>query len=548
MNALTRRSLLALPFIASATDRPHSRSTVYSTRGIVSTSHVLASQAGAQILARGGSALDAALAANLALSALEPMMCGPGGDFFLLYHEARTGKLHGLNASGPAPRALSPQSLARLGLNSIPTAGIHAVTVPGAVDGWHQAHARFGKLKWADLFSAAIEFAEAHPVHDVIAGHWPEERPSPDPEFTKLFLPVPKPGQIFRNPALARLLKALAAGGRDEFYSGSIAQAILATNRKRGGMIAADDLSSYQAEWVEPISTSYRAARVYELPPNGQGLAALLMLNIMSRFEPAPQGPSSDEEWHKRIEAMKLAYADVAATVSDPKHLRIPVEKMLSAEHAGERARLIQPGKASCAVQAAPLITTPDTTYLSVVDRDGNIASWIQSISWLWGSGVPVEGFGFLLHNRGASFTLQPGHPNVLAPGKRPFHTIIPGLLEHNGWRAAFGIMGGPNQPLAHAQWVSNRVDFGMDFQAALDAPRFTKASAAGCDVKVENRLPAATLQGLSKRGHMLDIRAAYSTTMGRGAVAAFEQTSGLKAAASDPRSDGEAIPEPAVY
>lgn len=548
MKALTRRSLFALPYFASATDRPYSRSTVYSTRGIVSTSHVLASQAGAQILARGGSALDAALAANLALSAVEPMMCGPGGDFFLLYHEARSGKLHGLNASGPAPRALSPQTLARLGLNSMPTAGIHAVTVPGAVDGWWRAHSRFGKLKWPELFAAAIDLAEAHPVHEVIAGHWPEERPSPDPDFARLFLPAPKAGQIFRNREMARFFKTLAAGGRDEFYSGAIAAAILATSRKRGGSMAAEDLSGYQSEWVEPISTDYRGAKVYELPPNGQGLAALVMLNIMSRFEPAAQGPASAEEWHKRIESMKLAYADVAATVSDPRHLRIPVLRMLSAEHAAERAKLIQPGKANCGVVAADLISTPDTTYLSVVDREGNIASWIQSISWLWGSGVPVEGFGFLLHNRGASFTLQPGHPNVLAPGKRPFHTIIPGVLEHNGWRAAFGIMGGPNQPLAHAQWVSNAVDFGMDFQAALDAPRFTKATASGCDVRVENRLPAATLEGLSRRGHTLDIRAAYSTTMGRGAVAAFEQSSGLKAAAADPRSDGEAIPEPAAY
>jgi gamma-glutamyltranspeptidase/glutathione hydrolase len=269
------------------------------------------------------------------------------------------------------------------------------------------------------------------------------------------------------------------------------------------------------------------------------------MLNIMGEFEPAREGAQSPEEWHKRIEAMKLAYADVAATVSDPKHMRIPVGKMLSKEHSASRAKLIQASKANCAVRASDLVTTPDTTYLAVADREGNIASWIQSVSWLWGSGVPVDGFGFVLHNRGSSFTLQPGHPNVLQPGKRPFHTIIPGFLEYDGWRAAFGIMGGPNQPLAHAQYVSNLVDFRMDFQGALDAPRFTKASAQGCDVKVENRLPAATLEGLSKRGHMLDVRAAYSTTMGRGAAAAVQSSTGMKAGAADPRSDGAAIPEP---
>lgn len=535
---------MATPMFAAAADRPHSRSTVYSSKGIVSTSHVLASQAGAQALARGGSALDAALAANLALSAVEPMMCGPGGDLFLIYYEAGTGRLHGLNASGPAPRGLSIQALTKLGMKSMPRSGIHSVTVPGAVDGWHRAHARFGRLQWADLFPAAIDLAEAHPVHEIIADHWPDERVSEDPESAKLFLPAPKTGQVFKNPALARFFKTLAAGGREAFYRGEIAAAILATSRKRGGTLSAEDLAAFESEWVEPISTSYRNARVYELPPNGQGLAALVMLNIMGQFPPAREGALSAEEWHKRIEAMKLAYADVAATVTDPKHFRAPVAKMLSREHAAARAKLIQPGQANCSVKAADLITTPDTTYLAAVDRDGNIASWIQSISWLWGSGVPVEGFGFPLQNRGASFTLDPGHPNVLMPGKRTFHTIIPGFLEFDGWRAAFGIMGGPNQPLAHAQYVSNIVDFGMDFQAALDAPRFTKASAAGCEVRVENRLPAATLEGLSQRGHLLDIRAAYSTTMGRGAAAAHSAT-GLKAAACDPRSDGAAVPEP---
>jgi gamma-glutamyltranspeptidase/glutathione hydrolase len=544
MTALTRRTFLAMPVFAAAAERPHSRSTVYSNKGIVSTSHVLASQAGAQALARGGSALDAALAANLALSAVEPMMCGPGGDFFLIYFEAATGKLHGLNASGPAPRGLSIQALTRLGMKSMPRSGIHSVTVPGAVDGWHRAHARFGRLEWADLFPAAIDLAEAHPVHEIIADHWPDERAAEDPDSAKLFLPAPKTGQVFKNPALARFFKTLAAGGRDAFYKGEIAAAILATSRKRGGTLAAEDLASFESEWVEPISTTYRNARVYELPPNGQGLAALLMLNIMGQFPPARQGALSAEEWHTRIEAMKLAYADVAATVTDPRHFRVPVAKMLSPEHARSRAGLIQPGKANCAVNAAELIASPDTTYLAAVDRGGNVASWIQSISALWGSGVPVEDFGFPLQNRGASFTLEPGHPNVLAPGKRTFHTIIPGFIEYDGWRAAFGIMGGPNQPLAHAQFVSNMVDFGMDFQAALDAPRFTKAAAAGCDVRVENRLPAATLEGLSRRGHLLDIRAAYSTTMGRGAAAAAHSSSGLKAAACDPRSDGAAVPE----
>lgn len=545
MTALTRRTFLAMPTFAVAADRPHSRSTVYSSKGIVSTSHVLASQAGAQTLARGGSALDAALAANLALSAVEPMMCGPGGDFFLIYYEAGTGRLHGLNASGSAPRGLSIRALTKLGIKSMPRSGIHSVTVPGAVDGWHRAHARFGRLKWADLFPAAIDLAEAHPVHEIIADHWPDERVSEDPDSVKLFLPAPKTGQVFRNPKLARFFKTLAAGGRDAFYNGEIAAAILATSRKRGGTLTAEDLAAFEAEWVEPISAIYRKAKVYELPPNGQGLAALVMLNIMGQFPPAREGALSAEEWHKRIEAMKLAYADVAATVTDPKHFRVPVAKMLSSGHAAARAGLIQPGKANCAVKAAQLISSPDTTYLAAVDREGNIASWIQSISALWGSGVPVEDFGFPLQNRGASFTLEPGHPNVLMPGKRTFHTIIPGFLEYDGWRAAFGIMGGPNQPLAHAQYVSNIVDFGMDFQAALDAPRFTKASATGCDLRVENRLPAATLEGLSQRGHLLDIRAAYSTTMGRGAAAAAHSASGLKAAACDPRSDGAAVPEP---
>jgi gamma-glutamyltranspeptidase/glutathione hydrolase len=366
------------------------------------------------------------------------------------------------------------------------------------------------------------------------------------PESARLFLPGGKPpevGQLFRNPDMAHAFRILADKGPGAFYEGEIAAAILKTSQRLGGTMTAQDLASYSAEWMQPISIDYRGWRVYEMPPNGQGLAALEMLNLMQESPALPDGPWGAAEIHKRIEAMKLAYADVHRYDADPRTYHVPVEELLSAAYARKRAAPISPDKANCEVtNGDPL--AGDTTYLTVVDREGNIASWIQSIFSGFGSGVVVDGMGFMLQNRGGGFTLDPKSPNVLAGGKRPFHTIIPGFMEKGDLHMGFGIMGGANQPLAHAQFVSNVVDYGMNIQAALEAPRFFKGEASGCAVSIESRVPEAALQQLSARGHEIRIRRWYTQEMGRGQAILHDSATGINYAASDPRADGEAVPE----
>ncbi|MGH9632019.1 MAG: gamma-glutamyltransferase family protein, partial [Bryobacteraceae bacterium] len=417
--------------------RNYGRSVVATPAGVVATSQVAASQAGAQILARGGSAVDAAIAANAVLAVTEPMMNGPGGDLFALYWDAKTGRLQGLNASGPAPRALTPEFLAKAGHKEMPKDGIHSVTVPGAVDGWSKLHARYGKLPWKDLFQYAIAYAEeGFPVGESIQFFWTEteavDKLRKSKESARVFLPSGKPpdaGTMYCNPGLARAFRILAEKGTESFYKGKIAEAILATSRELGGTLAAEDLVSFSSEWVDPISAEYRGWRVYELPPNGQGMAALEMLNIMEALPTAPEGHDSAAEIHRRIESMKLAYSDLKRFNGDPKYSDIPVNALISDQYARERAKLIDARKANCEV-AAGVPLSGDTVYLAVADREGNTISLIQSISATFGSGVAVSGMGFLLHNRGSLFTLEPKHPNVLAGGKRPFHTIIPAFMR----------------------------------------------------------------------------------------------------------------------
>ncbi len=532
--------------------RNYGRSVVISREGIAATSQVLASQTGAQILARGGSAVDAAIASNAVLGVTEPMMTGLGGDLFVMYWDAKTGKLTGLNASGPAPRALSPAFLAQHDIKSMPQNGIHSVTVPGAVEGWYRMHQRFGKLPWKDLFQDAIAFAEqGFPVYEGAREVWasPEvvKELEANAESKRVFLPggkAPRTGELFKNPEMARALRLVAEEGPDAFYKGAIAAAILKTSEHLGGTMTAQDLASYSSEWVEPLSIDYRGWRVYELPPNGQGMAALEMLNIMETSPPSPLGAFSAPELHERIEAMKLAYSDVHAYVADPRVQDVPVDQLLSKEYARKRAAQIDPNRANCEVKAGDPVAS-NTTYLTVVDKDGNIASWIQSLYSAFGSRVTVEGMGFSLQNRGAGFTLDPKHPNVLAGGKRPFHTIIPAFMEKGDEHIGFGIMGGAVQPMAHAQFVSNYVDYGMNLQEALEAPRFFKSNAPGCDVYIESRVPEQTLQQLSERGHQIRIGREYVETMGRGQAILHNSKTGTNYAASDPRADGAAIPEP---
>lgn len=543
-SALALLTIMGFTF-ADGQDRDHARSMVMTRTGVVATSQVLASQTGAQVLARGGSAVDAAIAANAVLGVVEPAMCGIGGDLFVLMREARTGKLVGLNSSGFAPAKLTPEEMGKRGLNAMPDLGPLGVTVPGAVRGWEAMHRKYGKLPWGSLFDDAIRYAEdGFPLQEEISDSWNSKRLEHDPNSRKVFAAGLKAGDLFRNPGLAKALRVIAAQGADGYYKGEVGQAIAGTLRRQGGVMEAEDLAAFQPEWVDPISTDYRGWKVSQLPPNGQGLAALLMLNILEQFKPSQNGPYGAEEIHKRIEAMKLAYADTARYVADPRFSKVPVRELLRKDYAAQRAALIDMTKANCAVEYGVPPQT-DTTYLSVADREGNVVSWIQSVYQAWGSGVLVDGYGFHLHNRGSGFTLDPAHPNVLSPRKRPFHTIIPGFLQKDDDQIAFGIMGGANQPLAHAQFVSNIVDYGMNLQAALEAPRWTKAKAPGCEVRIESRAGAETVQALKKLGHEVETRGAHSDTMGRGNVARYNTKTKLITGASDSRADGAAIPEP---
>ncbi len=543
---------VAVSFFALSQERWQARSMVISTDGIAATSQTLASQAAAQILARGGSAVDAAITANAVLSVVEPMMCGIGGDMFAIHWDAKQNKLTGINASGPTPKGLSVEWLKSHGHWSMPSSGIHTVSVPGAVDGWSKMHKKFGKLPWRDLFQPAIFLARSgFPVTEIIQYDWAHtvSKLEADPNARQVFLingKAPEVGQIFRNPQLASALELIANNGPEAFYKGPIAQSLLKTSKRLGGALAASDLSSYQSEWIDPISTTYRDWKVYEMPPSSQGIAALMMLNIMEKFR--IEDPGSADAWHFKIEAQKLAYQDLRAFNADPRVVKVPAKSMLSKTYANERAKLIDPAKATCSQSPGEPDKISHTIYLSVVDREGNIVSWIQSISDLWGSGVVVDDYGFELHDRAGGFTFEPQHPNVLAPGKRPFHTIIPGFMEKNGQKIGFGIMRGSNQALAHAQFVSNVADHGMNIQAALEAPRFTRQTLGGCDVLIENRVPAETREELTKRGHYLDVRGEYSGLMGGGQAVMTDTKSKVHYGASSPRKDGAAIPEPVDF
>jgi gamma-glutamyltranspeptidase/glutathione hydrolase len=534
---------------ASAQDRSYGRSMVVTPYGIVATSYVQASQAGARILEHGGSAIDAGIAANAVLGVAEPMMNGIGGDLFAIYWDAKTGKLYGLNASGWAPQALTIDHLEAKGIRTMPQSGIDSVTVPGAVDGWTKLHDRFGKLAWSELFQPAIFYAgHGYPVPEMSHAYWEGAAPdlAPYPESQRVYLPggkAPAIGQLFRNPDLAHALTIIAGQGEAGFYKGDIAQAILKTSSELGGTMTANDLSQYSAEWVEPISTKYRDWTVYELPPNGDGMAALEMLNIMENFKPSADGPLSAAELHTRIEAMKLAYADVKAYDGDPRFGSIPVTQLISKPFAAKRAALINPDKANCEVAPGALAGS-DTTYLSVVDREGNILSLIQSNYAAFGSDVTVKGMGFVLQDRGGLFSVDRKSPDALAGHKRPFHTIIPAFMEHADQHIGFGIMGGMNQPLAHAQFVSNVVDYHMNIQAAMEEARFTVSRKLGCHIVIESRVPPSSLEKLGAMGHVLDVRKEYSSAMGRGQAVLHNSTTNINYGASEPRADGAAIPE----
>lgn len=530
------------------------RSVVTTKLGIVAASQPLAAKAGVQVLERGGNAIDAAIAANAVLGLVEPHMNGIGGDLFAIVYEASTGTLHGLNASGWAPTGLTPDFLRSKNLQRMPNNGIWSVTVPGAVAGWEALRSRFGTRAFAELLAPAIWYAEeGFPVTEVIAREWAGSRRklAAEPNAARTYLPggaPPRFGQVFRNPDLAASLRRIAEAGRDGFYKGPTAEAILALSREKGGTMTAADLAEFQPEWVEPIKTTYRGWTVYEIPPNSQGIAALMMLNIMERYPLGEWGFHSTRALHTMIEAKKLAYADMLEYVGDPRLANIPVAQLLSRDFAAKRAALIDHSKAACRVLPAELgelgeAHGGDTIYLTVIDQHGNIVSLIQSIYSSFGSGLVPAGTGFALHNRGALFTLEAGRPNTLAPRKRPLHTIIPAFMEKDGVRIGFGIMGGWNQSQAHAQFVANIADYGMTIQQALEAGRFTKGSFNGCDVSIEALVPAAVRDTLTALGHEIRVVPPRSGTFGWGQVV-MSTPDGVHYGASEPRHDGAAIPQ----
>jgi gamma-glutamyltranspeptidase / glutathione hydrolase len=535
---------------------------VVSRLGIVAAEQPLATQAGTTILAEGGSAADAVIATNAVMGVMEPMMNGVGGDLFSIEWDAKSGKLSGLNASGWAPQKLTISFLHSKGYNHVPELGILSVTVPGCVDGWWKLHQKFGRLPWAKLFQPAIYYAShGFPVPEWDSNYWRQyEGPlTHDPETEKVFLPDGKPpklGQVFRNPEYARALELIAQEGESAFYQGAIAQAILKTSDELGGVIGAADLSQYQAQWVSPISTNYRGWQVYEMPPNGQGMAALEILNIMGQFPLSSYGPLSTNRFHTEMAATNLAFADLFRYLGDPRFVKVPVAGLISKSYARERAKLIQPEHADCnvqpgtppgaAAQAGPSPANPgsDTNYLTAVDRDGNIVSLIQSLAGAFGSGVVVRGFGIILQNRGTGFVLNPQSPDALAPHKRPFHTIIPGFMEKGDLHIGFGIMRGLNQPQAQAQFVSDVADYGMNIQSALEAPRFNKLGRNGCHFVIESRVPAPTRAELTRMGYSLTVKGPFSAWVGGGQAVMHNSATGVNYGASDPRKDGEAIPQ----
>ncbi|HNX48895.1 MAG TPA: gamma-glutamyltransferase [Thermoanaerobaculaceae bacterium] len=522
---LASACLIAASLVLGA-DRPAgwsfaTRSPVLARHGMVAAAHPLAVQVGIDVLKRGGSAVDAAIAVNAALGLMEPVSCGLGGDIYAMVWDRGTGKLWGLNGSGRAPAALTIDKVPPEKDGTIPEYSPYAWTVPGCVDGWIELHKKFGRLPLKDLLAPAIAYArEGVPVPQVIAGSWERSvsRFRDKPGFAEVFLPggrAPREGEPFANPALARTLEIIAAKGRDGFYSGPVAQALVAYSGKVGGFFSMEDLANRHSEWVEPISTTYRGHTVYELPPNGQGLAALEMLNMLEGRDIRAMGRDNPDLWHLLVETKKIAYEDRARYYADPAFAEVPVEGLLDKGYGLKQAARVDMAQAARRLEPGnPALRHGDTTFLVTADSRGQMVSLIQSNYTGFGSGYVVPELGFGIQDRGALFSLKPGHPNALAPGKRPFHTIIPAFLGKDGVPLmAFGVMGGDMQPQGHVQVLLNILDFGMNLQEAGDAPRFYHTGSSeptgtvmedGGILYLESGLPFEVRQELLRRGHRL--------------------------------------------
>jgi len=533
------------------------RSEVIAAHGMVATSQPLATQIGLEILKKGGSAVDAAIAANAALGLMEPTGNGLGGDLFAIVYDAASKKLYGYNGSGRSPRALTLQWFIDNGYTAIPPHGPLPVSVPGAVDGWFALHDRFGKLPMGELLAPAIGYArDGHPVAPLIAWYWQRSVPvlGKWPGFIDQFTidgRAPRAGEIWRNPNLASTLEKIAAGGRDAFYKGEIALAIGEYMARHGGFLSAEDLAAHHGEWVEPVGVDYRGYDVWELPPNTQGITALQMLNILEAYDLKAMGFGSADHLHYLIEAKKLAFEDRARFYADPDAFPPPLDRLLSKTYAAERRRLIDPERALREIPEEPAqLNQGDTIYLTTADRNGNMVSWIQSNYRGMGSGMAPDGLGFILQDRGEMFVLKEGHANSYAPGKRPFHTIIPAFITKDGapW-VSFGVMGGAMQPQGHVQIVTNLIDFGMNIQEAGDAPRLhhdgstdpvgqANSMTDGGVVNLESGFSRETVRELQLRGHR--ISEAIGPYGGYQAIWRDPET-GVYHGASEARKDGQA-------
>ena len=529
------------------------RSEVIAKHGMVATSHPLATQVAIDILKKGGSAIDAAIAANAALGLMEPTGSGVGGDLFAIVWDAKAQKLWGLNASGRSPKSLTLDYLKKQGLTHIPSTGPLPVSVPGCVDGWFELHKKFGKVPMKDILAPVIAYArEGFPMTEVIQNDFARSMRSLSrfENFKETYMPdgkIVQKGELFKNPYLADTYEKIAQKGRDEFYKGSIARTIDSYMKRNGGFLSYEDMAAHKSEWVEPVSTNYRGYDVWELPPNGQGIAALQILNIIEQYDVKNMGFGSAEHIHLFIEAKKLAFEDRAHYYADMDFSKVPVEQLISKEYARERAKLINPDVSARSYDAG-ILNSPSTVYLTVADSEGNMISLIQSNYRGMGSGMTPDKLGFVLQDRGEMFSLIEGHPNVFEPGKRPFHTIIPAFITKDGkpW-VSFGVMGGGMQPQGHAQIVMNLIDFGMNLQEAGDAPRIQHENSSeptdermkdGGIVYLETGFDYVQIRSLVKKGHKIG----YDVG-GYGGYQAikWDAEKGVFFGASESRKDGQA-------
>lgn len=532
------------------------RSETVANNGMVAASHPLAAQIGLDILKGGGNAVDAAIATSAAMGLMEPMSCGVGGDVFAIVWDAKTQKLYGLNGCGRAPGGATCGYFADKGLKDIPTSGPLSWSVPGCVCGWNELRAKFGTKSFKELLDPSIRYAEeGFPVPEVIAGYWRSAENSKDEDFRATYLDAngkaPRAGSLFKNPGLAKTYRAVADGGRDAFYKGPVAEKLVAFSKKKGGLFAPEDFTGHGSEWVDPVKTTYRGYDVWELPPPGQGIAVLQMLNLLEPYDLKAMGPASPDYWHLLIEAKKLAYADRAKFYADPLFSKVPVAELISKEYAATRAKLFDPAKALTDIPPGdPKLGKSDTIYLCAVDKDRNCVSLIQSNYNGFGSGLASPDLGFAIQNRGCLFSLDEGHANVLKPGKRPFHTIIPAMATKGGkpW-FTFGVMGGDMQPQGHVQVLVNLIDFGMNVQQAGEFPRVEHVGhptptgkpgqPGGGVVRAEPGVPAAVVADLEKKGHAVErVRGNGGGYQG----ILIDPVTGVLRGGSEARKDGMAV------